>query len=69
MFRWTTILLASAVLAAQAQAPVDLGAISRIKQEALSKSQVMDHVGWMSDVYGPRVTGSSSSGATVAVQA
>jgi carboxypeptidase Q len=42
---------------AQAQSPVDLGTISRIKQEALGKSQVMDHVGWMSDVYGPRVTG------------
>src|SRR5262245_42716037 len=44
-------------VAAQAQSPVDLGTISRIKQEALTKSQVMDHVGWMSDVYGPRVTG------------
>ena len=40
-----------------AQSPVDLGTISRIKQEALTRSQVMDHVGWMSDVYGPRVTG------------
>jgi hypothetical protein len=41
----------------EAQSPVDLGTISRIKQEALTKSQVMDHVGWMSDVYGPRMTG------------
>jgi len=40
-----------------AQSPVDLGTISRIKQEALTRSQVMDHVSWMSDVYGPRVTG------------
>ena len=40
-----------------AQPAVDLGTISRIKQEALTQSQVMDHVGWMSDVYGPRVTG------------
>ena len=40
-----------------AQSPVDLGTISRIKQEALTRSQAMDHVGWMSDVYGPRVTG------------
>jgi hypothetical protein len=39
------------------QSPVDLGAISRIKQEALTRSQVMDLVSWMSDVYGPRVTG------------
>jgi hypothetical protein len=42
---------------AATQAPVDLGTISRIKQEALTRSQVMDHVSWMSDVYGPRVTG------------
>src|SRR5262245_44661818 len=43
--------------AVQAQSPVDLGSVSRIKQEALTKSQVMGHVGWMSDVYGPRMTG------------
>ena len=43
--------------AVTAQSPVDLGTVSRIKQEALARSQVMDHVGWMADVYGPRVTG------------
>jgi carboxypeptidase Q len=37
--------------------PVDLGTIARIKQEALNNSQVMDHVSWMSDVYGPRMSG------------
>ena len=47
----------SACRRTSAQSPVDLGTISRIKQEALTRSQVMDHVGWMSDVYGPRVTG------------
>ena len=40
-----------------AQSPIDLGTISRIKQEALTRSRVMEHVGWMSDVYGPRFTG------------
>jgi hypothetical protein len=44
-------------LSVQAQAPVDLGTVSRIKQEALARSQVMDHVSWMADVYGPRITG------------
>jgi hypothetical protein len=39
------------------EAQVDLTTVARIKQEALSSSQVMDHVGWLSDVYGPRVTG------------
>ena len=43
--------------ATSAQAPVDLGTIALIKQEALTRSQAMDHVSWMSDVYGPRVTG------------
>jgi hypothetical protein len=43
--------------AIQAQVPVDLAVVARIKQEALTRSQVMDHVSWMSDVYGPRVTG------------
>ena len=52
------VLLACAAAAAvQAQSPVDLGTISRIKHEALTNSQAMDHVGWMSDLYGPRLTG------------
>jgi carboxypeptidase Q len=49
--------IAFAAVAAQAQAPVDLGTISRIKQEALTRSQAMELAGWMSDVYGPRITG------------
>lgn len=55
----TVALLLSVSVGAGAQAPadVDLAAVSRIKQEALTQSQVMDHVSWMSDVYGPRVTG------------
>ena len=48
--------LATLAATAAAQSTIDLGTISRIKQEALTRSQVMDHVGWMSDVYGPRVT-------------
>ena len=59
MTRRLVPILALATLAASAaaQSPIDLGTISRIKQEALTRSQVMDHVEWMSDVYGPRVTG------------
>ncbi|MBA3269342.1 MAG: M20/M25/M40 family metallo-hydrolase [Acidobacteria bacterium] len=45
------------VAATSAQSPVDLGTVARIKQEALTRSQAMEHVSWMSDVYGPRVTG------------
>ncbi len=59
MTRHIALVLASACLAAStaAQSPIDLGTISRIKQEALTRSRAMDHVAWMSDVYGPRVTG------------
>jgi hypothetical protein len=53
----SALVACAAFVAAQAQSPVDIGTISRIKQEALNNSQAMDHVGWMSDVYGPRVTG------------
>ncbi len=38
--------------------PVDLEAVFRIKQEALVNSQVMDHVFYLVEVHGPRLTGS-----------
>jgi hypothetical protein len=41
----------------RATAPDD-PAIAFFKQEALEKSQVMEHLSWMCDVYGPRLTGS-----------
>jgi hypothetical protein len=50
-----TLLAACAV--AGAQSPLDRATIARIKDEAIARSQAMDHVGWLSDVYGPRVTG------------
>ena len=37
---------------------LDHAAIARIRAEGLTRSQVMDHIGWLSDVYGPRLTGS-----------
>jgi carboxypeptidase Q len=36
---------------------IDLPAIAKIRDEGLTRSQVMDHIGWLSDVYGPRLTG------------
>ena len=36
---------------------LDLGMIARIRDEGLKRSQVMDHISWLSDVYGPRLTG------------
>jgi carboxypeptidase Q len=40
-----------------AQAPVDPATLGLIRQEAIQRSQAMDHVWWLSEVHGPRVTG------------
>ena len=37
---------------------IDSAAIARIRDEGLNRSQVMDTVFWLSDRYGPRLTGS-----------
>jgi hypothetical protein len=50
------IVLGAASLAAQST--LDYATLARIQDEGLSRSQVMDHVGWLSDVAGPRLTGS-----------
>jgi hypothetical protein len=39
-----------------AQEKVDAGTIEQIKSEAMNRSQVMDIMSWLSDVYGPRLT-------------
>ncbi len=47
-------------LTGEAQAPprgLDLDTIGRIRAEAIQRSQAMDHVWWLSEVYGPRATG------------
>ncbi|MDP1571430.1 MAG: M20/M25/M40 family metallo-hydrolase [Vicinamibacterales bacterium] len=40
-----------------AQGPVDLATVGRIRQEAIQRSQAIEHVWWLSEVHGPRVTG------------
>lgn len=40
------------------QEKVDLNVINRIKDEALNHSQIMEMVGYLTDVIGPRLTGS-----------
>ncbi len=37
---------------------LDFAMIGKIRDEGLNRSQVMDDVSWLSDVYGPRLTGS-----------
>ena len=49
---------ALAAVALQAQDTLDYPLLARVQDEGLSRSQVMDHVGWLSDVNGPRLTGS-----------
>jgi carboxypeptidase Q len=53
------ILIVVAYPSAQAPAEkLDYVTIGRIRDEGLNRSQVMDHISWLSDVYGPRLTGS-----------
>ncbi|HUN65638.1 MAG TPA: M28 family peptidase [Bacteroidota bacterium] len=52
-------LLSAGTLLAQApQEKIDSTAISRIRDEGMNRSQVMDIISYLSDVYGPRLTGS-----------
>jgi carboxypeptidase Q len=49
---------ASPMLAQAPQEKVDLEAINKIKEEGMKRSQVMDLLSFLTDVYGPRLTGS-----------
>jgi carboxypeptidase Q len=50
--------LAIPIVAQMPQEKVDLDAIYKIKDEGLNRSQVMNTVGYLTDVYGGRLTGS-----------
>ncbi len=52
------VLLLTFPIAAQMQETVDLDAIYRIKDEGFNRSQVMDIMSYLTDVHGPRLTGS-----------
>lgn len=56
IFAFVIAVLAAVVV--HAQDTLDYVLLARIQDEGLSRSQVMDHVGWLADVYGPRLTGS-----------
>ena len=59
-FRALAIVLASASgLAAQER--VDLAALSRIRDEGMNRSKVMETSSWLTDVYGPRLTNSPTA--------
>ncbi|MEO8682987.1 MAG: M20/M25/M40 family metallo-hydrolase, partial [Vicinamibacterales bacterium] len=55
-----TLALLTVTLTLGAQAPpqgLDLATIGRIRTEAVTHSQALDHVWWLSEVHGPRATG------------
>ncbi len=51
------LLLVTLSLSAQTPSPLDPAVIARLRAEATIRSQAYDHVWWLSEVYGPRVTG------------
>ena len=51
---------------AQVQERVDLDAIYKIKDEGIQRSQIMDVASYLTDVYGPRLTGSPNIQAAAA---
>jgi carboxypeptidase Q len=59
--RLSTIFVTAVVLVAvpraQTTEKLDYATIAQIRDEGLNRSQVMDHIWWLSDVYGPRLTG------------
>ena len=58
-FLLPTLLLAQAPPAAQPDPnAVDEAAVAFFLEEGLQRSQVMEHLSWLCDVHGPRVTGS-----------
>ena len=60
MIRALTVagLLAIPALAAAQSEKIDGAMVAKIRDEGLNRSQVMDHMVWLTDVYGPRLTGS-----------
>src|SRR6187399_1706188 len=53
-------IVTAAVVTLAAQEPVNDAVIAAIKLEGFQHSQVMDTLSWLSDVYGPRLTGSDN---------
>ncbi len=60
MMRPFRAVLATALFAAMlpAQENVDVATIGKIKSEAMERSKVMETMSWLTDVHGPRLTGS-----------
>lgn len=55
---FTVSLLLSIPLHATEPETIDTAAISLIRDEGMNRSRVMEYLGWLTDVYGPRLVGS-----------
>ncbi len=53
------LLALTTALVAQTGEPVDAAAIAKIRDEGLTRSHVMETMFWLTDRYGPRLTGSA----------
>lgn len=53
-----SLALVTISLSAQSPEPVDNAAIAKIREEGFKRSQVMETMFWLTDRYGPRLTGS-----------
>ena len=60
MRRYVNSLLTAAILTPVlgAQEPIDPAMVAKIKEEGINNSQVMDHIFYLTDVYGPRLANS-----------
>ena len=52
------VVLAGVLASAQTAERVDTAAIAKIREQGLNNSKVMDHMFWLTDAYGPRLSGS-----------
>jgi len=58
LFLASLTLQASSPAIAAPQEQMDIETIIKIREEGLNNSQVMENISWLTDVYGPRLTGS-----------
>ena len=56
------LLTALAAPVSAAEEAVDLEMVTRIRDEGFTNSKVMDTIGYLTDVIGPRITGSPQKG-------
>lgn len=60
LFPTSAIIITLSIFTAAADEPVNQDVIARIKTEGFQHSQVMETLSWLSDVYGPRLSGSDN---------